>query len=62
MCALDSDGAAYRWGDGISGRLGDGTFTSRTRQIAVYTGGALSGAKVTQVATSTQTWMLTQQG
>jgi alpha-tubulin suppressor-like RCC1 family protein len=49
-CALDSSGAAYCWGLGTSGQLGNGTAASSTVPVAVTTSGALSGVALIQIS------------
>jgi alpha-tubulin suppressor-like RCC1 family protein len=48
-CAIRS-GKAYCWGDNTYGELGNNSTTSSGTPLAVYTGGALSGVTLTQVA------------
>ena len=48
-CALSSAGAAYCWGLGTSGQLGNNTTVTSGAPVAVYTGGALSGVTLTQI-------------
>ena len=48
-CALSAAGAAYCWGLGTSGQLGNNTITSSSVPVAVYTGGALAGVTLTQI-------------
>jgi alpha-tubulin suppressor-like RCC1 family protein len=48
-CALSAAGAAYCWGLGTSGQLGNNTSTSSSAPVAVYTGGVLSGVTLTQI-------------
>ncbi len=42
-CALDSDGKAYCWGDGIGGALGNGSTADSSVPVAVEASGVLSG-------------------
>ena len=51
-CAIRS-GAAYCWGDNSAGELGNNTTTSSGTPLPVYTGGALSGLTLTQIAAGT---------
>ena len=53
-CAVDSEGAAYCWGDNTWGQLGDNTQTDRSSATAVYTDGVLSGQTVTRVSAGTE--------
>ena len=46
-------GQAYCWGDNSAGELGNNTTTSSGTPLAVYTGGALSGVTLTQIAAGT---------
>jgi Fibronectin type III domain/Regulator of chromosome condensation (RCC1) repeat len=52
-CALGSAGAAYCWGDGASGRLGNGSTSSQDAPVAVTTSGVLSGVTLTQITAGT---------
>jgi alpha-tubulin suppressor-like RCC1 family protein len=49
-CALSGAGAAYCWGLGTSGQLGNHATATSSVPVAVYTAGALSGRTVTQVS------------
>jgi hypothetical protein len=49
-CALDSSGAAYCWGPGGSGGLGDGSTANSDVPVAVDTTGVLAGKTLTQVS------------
>jgi alpha-tubulin suppressor-like RCC1 family protein len=46
-------GAAYCWGDNSAGELGNNTTASSGTPLPVYTGGALSGVTLTEVAAGT---------
>jgi prepilin-type N-terminal cleavage/methylation domain-containing protein len=48
-CAV-ADGAAYCWGEGTGGRIGDGASVDRTSPVAVSTAGVLNGKTVTDIA------------
>jgi alpha-tubulin suppressor-like RCC1 family protein len=50
-CAQASTGAAYCWGLGTNGQLGNNSTTSSTSPVAVTATGALSGISLAQVAT-----------
>jgi alpha-tubulin suppressor-like RCC1 family protein len=50
-CALSSAGAAYCWGLGTNGQLGNNSTTASSVPVAVITSGALSGLVVTQIDT-----------
>jgi hypothetical protein len=49
-CAATDDGAAYCWGEGDAGQLGDGADRDADQPVAVSTAGVLAGATVRQVA------------
>jgi len=53
-CAIAS-GAAYCWGAGGNGRLGNGTSTSSSSPVAVSTSGVLAGKTVTAISASSGT-------
>ncbi len=53
-CALSTAGAAYCWGRGTSGELGNNSTSGRTTPAAVNTSGALSGKTVSQIAVGSQ--------
>jgi alpha-tubulin suppressor-like RCC1 family protein len=48
-CALGSAGAAYCWGIGTSGSLGNNSTTSSSVPVAVSTAGVLAGVTLTQI-------------
>jgi alpha-tubulin suppressor-like RCC1 family protein len=47
-CVIQS-GQAYCWGNNSNGQLGDGSTTSTTSPVPVYTGGVLAGRILTQI-------------
>ena len=47
-CVIQS-GQAYCWGSNSNGQLGDGSTTSTTSPVPVYTGGVLAGRTLTQI-------------
>jgi len=50
-CALASDGTAYCWGYGLTGRLGDGSNSNSSSPLAVDTSGVLSGKTIRDINT-----------
>lgn len=52
VCALDSDGKAYCWGNNGSGRLGNNSTTNSSVPVAVYTGGALANKVIKKIEAS----------
>src|SRR5277367_6756669 len=51
-CMIQS-GHAYCWGSNSNGQLGDGSITSTTSPVPVYTGGVLAGRTLTQIVAGT---------
>jgi len=49
MCALSGAGAAYCWGGGAVGQLGNGANSESNVPVAVSTAGVLSGVTLTQL-------------
>jgi prepilin-type N-terminal cleavage/methylation domain-containing protein len=49
VCGLASDGAAYCWGIGTSGQLGNNALLNSTVPVAVDTTGVLSGKTITEL-------------
>ena len=47
-CVIQS-GQAYCWGSNSNGQLGDGSTSSTTSPVPVYTGGVLAGRTLTQI-------------
>jgi len=52
-CAVASTGAAYCWGQGVNGELGNGSATNSNVPVAVTMSGALAGKTLTQVSLGT---------
>ncbi len=52
-CAVASTGAAYCWGQGVNGELGNGSAVSSSVPVAVTTSGALAGKTLSQVSLGT---------
>jgi alpha-tubulin suppressor-like RCC1 family protein len=50
VCAVDSAGAAYCWGNGSDGVLGDGSESGSAVPVAVAAGGVLAGKALTGVS------------
>jgi alpha-tubulin suppressor-like RCC1 family protein len=49
-CALATTGAAYCWGGGLSGQLGNNSTLGSLVPVAVYTAGVLAGKTLTQIS------------
>ena len=49
-CVVDSNGAAYCWGTGGSGRLGNNSTSDSNVPVAVNTAGALSGKTILSIS------------
>jgi alpha-tubulin suppressor-like RCC1 family protein len=61
--AITSDGKAYAWGDGSSGKLGNGADTDQSRPVAVDMSGVLLGKTVVAAAAGgSHTLLLTSDG
>jgi alpha-tubulin suppressor-like RCC1 family protein len=52
-CAVASTGAAYCWGQGVNGELGNNSAANSTVPVAVTMSGALTGKTLTQVSLGT---------
>jgi alpha-tubulin suppressor-like RCC1 family protein len=52
-CAVGSTGAAYCWGQGVNGELGNGSTANSSAPVAVSMSGVLSGQTLTQVSDGT---------
>ena len=52
VCAIDSDGKAYCWGNGAFGALGNGSTVRSNVPVAVSTSGVLAGKTIKQVTAS----------
>ena len=52
-CAVASTGAAYCWGQGVNGELGNNSTANSTVPVAVTTSGVLAGKTLTQVSLGT---------
>ena len=52
-CALASTGAAYCWGQGVDGELGNGAAANSTVPVAVRMTGVLAGQTLSQVSLGT---------
>jgi|HubBroStandDraft_3_1064219.scaffolds.fasta_scaffold00221_9 alpha-tubulin suppressor-like RCC1 family protein len=52
-CAVSSTGAAYCWGQGVNGELGNGSAVSSNVPAAVTMSGVLAGKTLTQVSLGT---------
>lgn len=50
-CALGTAGAAYCWGAGLDGALGNGSTADSAVPVAVHTRGVLAGRKLTRIST-----------
>jgi len=50
VCALDTSGVAYCWGENESGDLGDGATADSDVPVAIDTSGVLNGKTLTQIS------------
>ena len=50
VCAIDSDGKAYCWGNGAFGALGNGSTVRSNVPVAVSTSGVLAGKVIKQIS------------
>jgi alpha-tubulin suppressor-like RCC1 family protein len=55
-CALGSTGAAYCWGAGASGQLGDNSTAQSLVPVAVTTSGVLAGKTLTQISAGSNSY------
>ena len=62
MCALDSTGAAYCWGNNAVGELGDGSNANSSVPVAVDVSGVLAGKTLTRIAAGGATCALDSAG
>jgi alpha-tubulin suppressor-like RCC1 family protein len=53
-CAMDGSGAAYCWGFGLFGQLGNGSTDDSSVPVAVDTGGVLAGKALTEISDGAQ--------
>ena len=61
FCGLSGESKVYCWGRGRSGSLGNGQYKNSAVPVTVDHGGVLGAARVTQIGSGGEVWLVTEE-